>query len=47
MVENDWTLIGAGSWASTNCASFSRPQGWSNLMYPEFNRWVKQTAKLF
>jgi len=39
-------LIGATSWAHVNCASTGRPQGWNNLLYPDYNAWVKQNANL-
>jgi len=46
MVNGEYHLIGATSWAHVNCASYNRPQGWNNLYEAEYNQWVRDNANL-
>merc|ERR1712227_906858 len=46
MVNGQYHLIGATSWAHVNCASYNRPQGWNNLYEAEYNQWVRDNANL-
>merc|ERR1711937_98061 len=45
-IDGQYQLIGATSWAHTNCASYGRPQGWSNLYDSTYNAWTRQQAGL-
>jgi len=45
-IGGQYQLIGATSWAHTNCASYGRPQGWSNLYDSTYNAWTRQQAGL-